>query len=76
MRFRDDNPADLAMARTAVSAWRKQNPVGSPEEMVAAVAPRFRHDWAPVLRAVLYGADKHSAREACGMLSRTAGAPR
>jgi hypothetical protein len=76
VRFRDDNPADLVRARAAVSAWREQNPAGSPEEMVAAIGLRFRHDWAPVLRAVLYVVDKHSARGACGMLSGTEGAPR
>ena len=26
MRFRDDNPADIARARVAVAGWRDQNP--------------------------------------------------
>jgi hypothetical protein len=72
VRFRDNSPGDLARARAAVSAWREQNPVGTPEELITAIGPRFHRDWAPVLRTVLYVVDKHSAREACGMLSGTA----
>jgi hypothetical protein len=76
VRFRDDNAADLARARAAVAAWREQNPAGTAEELVAEIGTRFRCDWAPVLRAVLYVTDKHAAREACGILSGTAGGSR
>ena len=41
MRFRDDNPADLARARTAVMAWRDQNPAGMGDELVATVGRQF-----------------------------------
>jgi hypothetical protein len=37
VRFRDDNPADLARARTAITAWRDQNPAGTGAGLVAAV---------------------------------------
>lgn len=74
MRFRDDDPADLTRARAAVATWRERNPTGTAEDLVAALGPWFRRDWAPVLRAVLYVTDKHAAREACGLLRGTAGA--
>jgi hypothetical protein len=54
MRFRDDNPADLARARTAVTAWLDQNPAGTGGELVAAVGRQFHSDYGVVLRAVLF----------------------
>ena len=63
MRFRDDNPADLARARSAVTAWRDQNPAGMGDELVAAVGRRFHPDYGVVLRAVLFAVDRHRARE-------------
>jgi hypothetical protein len=30
VRFRENNPADVARARAAVAAWRDQNPAGAP----------------------------------------------
>ena len=36
MRFRDDNPAELARTRAAVTGWRDQNPAGNVEELIAA----------------------------------------
>ena len=67
MRFRDDNPADLARARSAVTAWRDQNPVGTGDELVAAVGRRFHPDYGVVLRAVLFAVDRHRAREVTGI---------
>ena len=66
MRFRDDNPADLARARSAVTAWRDQNPAGMGDELVAAVGRQFHPDYGVVLRAVLFAVDRHRAREATG----------
>ncbi len=76
MRYREDKPADLARARAAVKAWREENPDGTPEQLVAAVGPRFHRDWAPVLRAMLYVADRHAARVVTGIVTGTAGESR
>ena len=70
MRFRDDNPADLARARTAVTAWRDQNPAGTGAELVAAVGRQFHRDYGVVLRAVLFALDRHRAREVTGIATR------
>ena len=63
MRFRDDNPADPARARAAVTAWRNQNPAGTGDELVAAVGRQFHPDYGVMLRAVLFVVDRHRARE-------------
>jgi hypothetical protein len=76
VRYREDKSADLARARAAVRAWREEHPDGTPEQLVAAVGPRFRRDWAPVLRAMLYVADKHAARVVTGIVAGTAGPSR
>ena len=70
MRFRDDNPADLARARTAVTAWRDQNPAETGAELVAAVGRQFHPDYGVVLRAVLFAVDRHRAREVTGIAAR------
>ena len=67
MRFRDDNPADLVRARSAVTAWRDQNPAGMGDELVAAVGRQFHPDYGVVLRAVLLAVDRHRAREVTGI---------
>ena len=67
MRFRDDNPEDLARARAIVTAWRDQNPAGTGDELVAAVSPQFHQDYGVVLRAVLFAVDRHRAREVTGV---------
>ena len=67
MRFRDDNPADLARARSAVTAWRDRNPAGTGDELVAAVGRQFHPDYGVVLRAVLFAVDRHRAREVTGI---------
>ena len=61
MRFREDNPADLARARTAVTAWRDQNPAGTGDELAAAVGRQFHPDYGAVLGAVLFAVDGHRA---------------
>jgi hypothetical protein len=38
VRFQDDNPADLTRARTAVTAWRDQNPAGTSDELTGIAA--------------------------------------
>ena len=63
MRFREDGPEDLARARTEVGAWRARHPTGTGEELMAAIGPRFHHDYGPVLRAVLFTVDRHNARQ-------------
>ena len=67
MRFREDSPADLARARTAVAAWREQNPTGPGEELVAAVGHQFDPDYGVVLRAVLFAVDRRRARQITGV---------
>ena len=67
MRFREDNPADLARARAAVTAWRDQNPAGTGGELVAAVGRQFHPDYGAVLRAVLSALGRHRAREVTGI---------
>jgi len=67
VRFREDNPADLARARTAVTAWRDQNPAGTGGELVAAVGRQFHPDYGAVLRAVLSALGRHRAREVTGI---------
>ena len=67
MRFRDDSPADLTRARTAVTAWRDQNPAGTVDELVAVVGRQFHRDYGVVLRAVLFAVDRHRAREVTGI---------
>ncbi len=72
MRFREDNPADLERARAAVAAWRDQNPAGTGDQLVAALGPGFHPDYGPVLRAVLFAADRHRAREVTGVTTGNA----
>ena len=67
MRFRDDNPADLARARAAVAAWREQNPAGTGEDLISAVGHQFHRDYGVVLRAVLFAVDRHRARQITGV---------
>jgi len=67
VRFRDDNQADLTQARTAVTAWRDQNPAGTSDELVAAVGRHFHPDYDVVLRAVLFAVDRHRARDVTGI---------
>lgn len=66
MRFREDNPQDLARARAEVAVWRAQHPTGTGEELVAEVGHRFHRDYGPVLRAVLFAVDRHNARQVTG----------
>jgi len=67
VRFRDDNPADLARARAAVTAWRDQNPAGMGDELVTAVGRQFHPDYGVVLRAVLFAVDRHREHELTGI---------
>jgi hypothetical protein len=67
VRFRDDNPAELARARAAVAAWREQNPAGTGEDLITAVGHQFHRDYGAVLRAVLFAVDKHQARQITGV---------
>jgi hypothetical protein len=67
MRFREDNPAELARARAAVASWRDQNPVGNAQELIAAIGHRFHRDYEVVLRAVLFAVDRHRARQVTGV---------
>lgn len=66
VRFREDNPADLARARADITAWRDQNPAGTAEELVATIGHRFHRDYGVVLRAVLFAVDRYRAREVTG----------
>jgi len=50
-----------------VAAWRDQNPAGTAGQLVAALGGQFRPDYGPVLRAVLFAADRHQARGITGI---------
>ncbi len=65
--FREDSPPDLDRARTAVAAWRDQNPAGTAERLLADLGGQFRQDYGPVLRAVLFAADRHQAQVITGI---------
>jgi hypothetical protein len=67
VRFREDNPADLARTRTAVTAWLDQHPADTGDELVAAVGRHFHLDYAVVLRTMLFAVDRHRAREVTGL---------
>lgn len=66
MRFREDSPRELARARSAVADWRSQNPMGTAAQLVAALGAQFHRNYGPVLRALLFAADRHRAREITG----------
>jgi hypothetical protein len=67
VRFRDDDPADPARARAAVTTWRDQNPAGTSDELVAVGGRQFHPDYGVVLRAALFAVDRHRAREVTGI---------
>jgi len=69
VRFREDSPRELARARAAVAAWRDQNPAGTAGQLTAALGGQFHPDYGPVLRAVLFAADRHAARTLTGVMT-------
>ncbi|MGO9187449.1 MAG: hypothetical protein ACLP8X_03160 [Streptosporangiaceae bacterium] len=71
MRFREDNPQEMARARAAVAAWRGQHPGGTSEELVAAIGHQFHPDYGVVLRALLFAADRHQAHQVTGATGST-----
>ena len=64
MRFAED---ELARARAAVREWRAEHPEGTAAQLVDQVGARFHPDWAPVLGAMLFVADRHAARVVTGI---------
>jgi hypothetical protein len=64
VRFCED---DLARARAAVREWRAEHPEGTAAQLVDELGARFRPDWAPVLRAILFVVDRHAARMVTGI---------
>jgi hypothetical protein len=52
-RFRDDTAALLRRAREAVSAWHRDHPRGTAEELVDTIGEEFPQGYFPVLRAQL-----------------------
>jgi hypothetical protein len=67
VRFREDSPRELDRARAAVADWRSENPAGASEELIAAIGCQFHRDYGVVLRAVLFAADRHRARQVTGL---------
>jgi hypothetical protein len=67
VRFREDNPQELVRARAVVAAWREQYPQGTAGQLVADLGGQFNRDYGPVLRAVLFAADRHRARDITGI---------
>jgi hypothetical protein len=41
-----------------VAEWREQHPEGTGEELVAALGGQFHPDYGPVLRGMLFAADR------------------
>jgi hypothetical protein len=70
VRYREDTPGELARARTAVAAWRDQNPAESGEDLVSAIGHQFHRDYGVVLRAVLFAVDRHRARQVIGIRAK------
>jgi hypothetical protein len=64
MRFAED---ELACARATVREWRAEHPEGTAAQLVNQVGARFHPDWAPVLRTMLFVADRHAARVVTGI---------
>jgi len=58
VRVRADSTEELARARAAVAEWREQHPEGTGEELVAALGGQFHPDHGPVLRGMLFAADR------------------
>jgi len=50
-----------------VREWRVEHPEGTAAQLVNQVGARFHPDWAPVLRAMLFVADRHAARVVTGI---------
>jgi hypothetical protein len=71
VRYREDTPAVRSRARAEVAAWRKENPGGTVEEMLAALGPGFHKDCGPVLRAALFRADQRRDRQGAGTSAST-----
>jgi hypothetical protein len=69
MRFRENKPEELTRARSAVAAWREQNPQGTAEQLVADLGGQFHPEYAVVLRAMLFTIDRHSARTVTGLIA-------
>ena len=67
VRYRNDTPGELARARAAIEAWRDRNPVGTGEDLLAAIGHQFHRDYGVVLRAVLFAVDRHRARQVTGV---------
>ena len=67
MRFRDENPEDLARARADVAAWRDRNPQGTSEDLVATIGHRFHPEYGIVLRGILFAVDRRRARQVTGI---------
>ena len=67
MRYRENRPGDLDRARKAVASWREQHPQGTAGQLVADLGAQFHRDHGPVLRAVLFAADRHQARQVTGI---------
>ena len=70
MRFREDGPQELARARAAVMDWRDRNPAGTAWQLAAELGGQFHPDYGPVLRALLFAADRHRARITTGAADR------
>jgi hypothetical protein len=56
MRYREDNDADVDRACAVVAEWRETNPD----------SPRFRAEYAVVLRGVLFAVDRDRSRQIAG----------
>ena len=67
MRLREDSARDLARSRAAVAQWREEHPQGTAGQLVADLGGQFHRDYAPVLRAVLFAADRHRAQVITGI---------
>jgi hypothetical protein len=67
VRYREDTPGELARAQTVVAAWRDRILAGTSEDLIAAIGHQFRPHYGVVLRAVLFAAARHRARQVTGI---------
>jgi hypothetical protein len=63
MRFRDEHPKDLNRARAAVTAWRDENPAGTPEQLIAAWGAPSLPDCGPPVGSIRKGLGVNGRQE-------------
>ena len=66
MSYIDSRLPLLERGRAAVGAWRRQNPVGTDDQLTTEVGSHFPPDWDVVLRGMLFRYDLDHAGNTAG----------